>query len=519
GGAPDPAGGDVTVDPAADPLVATRALAKQLRRRRRAPTADGRRALELHKEGSALLRQRRIDEAIDALSRLVELHPTSAKAHKDLGAAYLRTNRLDEAVACLTKALELRPRFADALASLGDACHLQGKVDDAAGYYRRALALRPSADKTHSNLLLTLNYSRKLSPQALFDEHLNWARQHARPLAAEWRPHANDPSPERPVRIGYVSPDFRRHSVNFFLEPLLARRDRQNFHVTCYSDVLRPDDVTDRIRAGADHWRDVRGLSDAEAAEQVREDAVDILVDLAGHTGTNRLGVFARRPAPVQVTYLGYPNTTGLEAIDYRVTDEAADPTGQTERLHAEHLVRLPSFLCYAPPPEAPPVSPPPSAAAGGRITFGCFNVLAKVTPEAIGLWARIMAALPGSRMVMKDRLGSLAYPARRRYVQDIFAYHRVNPDRLDLLGREQSFADHLAAYSKVDVVLDPFPYNGTTTTCEALWMGVPVIALAGNRHAARVGVSILTAAGLTEFIAPNAEAYARAAVTLAKDP
>ena len=505
-------------DADADPMVASRSLAKQLRKVRRTPAAAAQQALELHKEGTQFLRQRRVEEAIGVLRQLVELHPASARAHRDLGAAYLRADRLDDAQAALVRALELRPRFADAFASIGDVFHLQGKVDEAIACYRKALQLKPSAAKVHSNLLLTLNYHRKLDAKVIFAEHAKWADQHARALAAEIREHHNDPDPDRPIRVGYVSPDFRRHSVNYFVEPLLTARDRGAFHVTCYSDVIRPDDETDRIMTLCDRWRDARPLSDEELAKLVRDDEIDILVDLAGHTGTNRLGVFARKPAPVQVTYLGYPNTTGLGAIDYRLTDAAADPPGKTEPFHIETLVRLPHFLCYQPPADAPPVGPSPIA-KNGFVTFGCFNVLAKVNPEAMGLWAKMMAVLPGSRLVMKDRLGTLAYPARRRYVQDIFAYHRVAADRLDLLGKEPDFGNHLSAYGKVDVMLDPFPYNGTTTTCEALWMGVPVVALAGTRHAARVGVSVLQAAELPELVAATPEAYARTAVALARDP
>ncbi|MDB5294203.1 MAG: domain/SEC-C motif domain protein, partial [Phycisphaerales bacterium] len=237
----------------------------------------------------------------------------------------------------------------------------------------------------------------------------------------------------------------------------------------------------------------------------------------------------ARRPAPVQVSYLGYPNTTGLSAIDYRLTDAVADPAGGDsdpaggggpDALHTEQLVRLPGgFLCYRPPPDAPDPGPSPARASGGAtVTFGCFNVMAKVTPEVMGLWAKVMLVLPNTRLVMKDRNGALGFPDRQRFVRDIFAYHRVAADRLDLLGREPDPAAHLAAYAKVDLMLDPFPYNGTTTTCEALWMGVPVIALAGTRHAGRVGASLLTAAGLPELVAPTLEAYARTAVVLARD-
>jgi predicted O-linked N-acetylglucosamine transferase (SPINDLY family) len=501
-----------------DPLVATRLLAKQLRRARRAPRDVAVQAQELYKRSSAHIKEKRVEDAIDVLQQLVELHPGSAKAHRDLGAAYLRVDRLDEAHAAHVKALELRPRFGDAYASLGDVYHIPGKVDEAIACSRRALSLKPGSAKIHSNLLLTLNYHRKLDPKSIFDEHVRWAQQHAAPLEATLRPHDNPVNPDRQLRIGYVSPDFRRHSVNFFAEPIFSNHDRTAFNVTCYSDVTRPDAHTQRISEMCDHWRDIRDMSDDEVAAQVREDKIDILIDLAGHTGGNRLGVFARKPAPVQVTYLGYPNTTGMRVMDFRITDAAADPPGASDQLHSEQLVRLPNFLCYNPPADAPEPSPPPIA-KNGYVTFGCFNILAKVTPDAMSLWAKIMTVLPNSRLVMKDRIGSFASPARRRYVQDIFAYHRIQPDRIELLEKEPDFASHLKTYERVDVMLDPYPYNGTTTTCESLWMGVPVITLAGNRHAARVGVSVMTAAGFPEFIAPSIEAYARTAVILARDP
>lgn len=501
-----------------DPVMAPRQLAKELRRARRRPAAGAKQAAELHKQGTAHLRQRRVDEAIAALQRLVELQPTSAKAHRDLGAAYIRGDRIDDAITSLQRALELRPRFADAFASLGDAYHLQGRVEDAINCYRQTLSLRPSAASAHSNLLLNLNYQRKNDAQTLFAEHLKWARVHAAPLEREILPHDNDPAPDRQIRVGYVSGDFRRHAVGSFIEPVLAHREPESFHVICYSDVLRPDETTERISSLCDGWRDIRGLSDVEVAEMVRHDQIDILVDLAGHTGSNRLQLFARKPAPVQVTYLGYPNTTGLSTMDYRITDAWADPLGQAEQFHTEQLYRLPrGFLCYQGPAQSPAPTPPP-VAKNGYVTFGCFNILAKLTPETLGLWAKIMTVLPNSRIVLKDRLGTFSNPARRRYVQDIFAYHRIAADRLELLGKEPDRTKHLESYGRVDVMLDPFPYNGTTTTCEALWMGVPVITLAGTRHAGRVGVSILKSAGLPEFVATNIEGYARSAVLLARD-
>lgn len=475
-------------------------------------------AVDLRRRGQQMLRARKLDEAVACFSRLVAMQPNSSKAHRDLGAALLRDDRLEEAVAEFRKALELRPRFADAYGSLGDAYHLQGKLDQAISCYRNVLRLKPTAARAHSNLLLTLNYSHKVDPKAVFQEHLRWARHHAAPLARHIRPHANDCDPGRRLKVGYVSPDFRRHSVNYFVEPVLARHDHDRLAVYCYSDAIRPDDVTERIAGYCDGWRDVRGMTDDEVARLVRDDGIDVLVDLSGHTGTNRLLVFARKPAPVQVTYLGYPNTTGLSTIDYRVTDAYADPPGMTEALNTETLGWMPeTFLCYAPPPEAPPAGEPPALAAG-RVTFGCFNILAKVTPDVMALWARVLAAVPGSRLVMKDRSGVFAYAARRQYVRDIFRYHGIPADRLDLCDKEPDYAKHLDAYRRVDVMLDPFPYNGTTTTCEALWMGLPVVTLAGATHVGRVGVSILSNVELTDLIAESPEEYVRKAVDLASD-
>ncbi|MDA0661771.1 MAG: hypothetical protein O3B08_02910 [Proteobacteria bacterium] len=283
----------------------------------------------------------------------------------------------------------------------------------------------------------------------------------------------------------------------------------------CYANLENADDTTARLRASSDHWRWVAGIDDAQLAKQIRADEIDILVDLSGHTAGNRLLVFQRRPAPVQATWLGYPNTTGMSAIDYRITDAIADPPG-AEPLWREALIRLEAgFLCYAPPADAPDVAPLP-ALSKGHVTFGSFNNLRKVTPAVIETWAKILRRIPTARLMLKAR--SFADTATRDRFIGAFVSHGVSAERVILRDTVASTAEHLGAYADVDIALDPFPYNGTTTTCEALWMGVPTVTLQGNRHAARVGASLLTHTGLCDWIAGNTGAYVEAAIRHAKD-
>jgi len=313
-----------------------------------------------------------------------------------------------------------------------------------------------------------------------------------------------------------VSPDFTHHAVAYFIEPILAAHDRTRVEVFCYANVRVPDATTARLRTLADHWRDIAQLDDDAAAACIRQDEIDLLVDLAGHTAHHRLQVFARRPAPVQATWIGYPNTTGLDAIDYRLTDEICDPPGQTETWHSEKLVRLPStFSCYQPDAAAPELNALP-AVASGRITFGCFNNFAKITPEVIALWGQLIRQLPDAQLLLKSR--GLEDPTTAARIRAAFANAGIGGARLALNGKELSVHDHLQLYHGVDIGLDPFPYNGTTTTCEALWMGVPVITLAGNVHAARVGASLMAHVGLPDLVAATPDDYVAKAAALARD-
>jgi predicted O-linked N-acetylglucosamine transferase (SPINDLY family) len=316
---------------------------------------------------------------------------------------------------------------------------------------------------------------------------------------------------ERQLRVGYVSPDFRDHPVARFLQPVVEYRDRERFEVVCYSSTTKTDEVTARWRGWADHWRDIAALNDEQLAQLVRQDHVDVLVDLAGHTGGGRLTAFARKPAPVQITYLGYPNTSGLKSMDYRITDAHADPVGVAEALHTERLLRIDGcFLAYAILDELPPIS----ARDPGPVTFGSFNNLAKVSPTTVRLWGKILAAEPASRMIIKAT--SLGDPPTRELATRRFASLGLPMERVELMGPARTQEEHLRTYARIDVALDTFPYNGTTTICEALAMGVPVVSLHGSHHASRVGLSILNAAGFREWATGDRENFVQAACGLA---
>jgi predicted O-linked N-acetylglucosamine transferase (SPINDLY family) len=430
---------------------------------------------------------------------------TNAMTHQAEG-------RLGEATALYRSALQVRPDLAEAHSNLAAALHEQGVRAESRAAYGRALALRPDDVMAHSNLLLTLNYDETVGAEDMWAAHAAYGRR--------WdkgpRAHANPRDPERRLRVGYVSADFKMHSCAFFIEPLLRHHDRAAFEAVCYSGVERPDLTTAELRRLAAGWRDVGGLGDQDFAAQIERDGIDILVDLSGHTRLNRLPVFGMRPAPVQVSWLGYPNTTGLAAIGYRLTDGWADPPGRGDGHYSERLVRLDRcFLCYAPPADAPVVAPLP-ALAGGGVTFGCFNNANKLNPGVAGLWARLVASVPGARLLLKAK--HFLDEGTRAHYRSMFAAAGLASDRLELAGWVAERQGHLGAYGRVDIALDPFPYNGTTTTCEALWMGVPVVALAGERHAGRVGVSLLRAAGLGELVAASEVEYVATAARLAGD-
>jgi predicted O-linked N-acetylglucosamine transferase (SPINDLY family) len=387
-----------------------------------------------------------------------------------------------------------------------------GEVDEAIAAYRHALELYQDAPATRSNMLLCMNYSPKLSRQLVADEHRRWGVMHG--LGSSPQPPAmRHIEPGKPLRVGYVSADLCRHPVASFFEPILQNHNPNVVEAYVYNDTQRPDEITARMKHLTPRWTDWAGRSNALLEKVIRSEQIDILVDLNGHTELNRLQVFARKPAPVQVSYLGYPNTTGLMAMDYWLTDAWADPPG-SEQWYTEKLVRLPRcFLCYKPPADAPL---PEHRVQQSSITFGSFNKLAKITDDVIALWARILAETANSRLTLKD--SATADPSVCDAVRARLQKGGIDPHRVTLEAPRQRQIDHLSLYNSIDIALDTFPYNGTTTTCEALWMGVPVITLAGEPHASRVSLSILHTIGYAEWVAHSPDEYVRLAVKLAAD-
>lgn len=484
-----------------------------------------RRAIELNANcvdainnlGVLLRDQGRPDLATECFRRLTELEPTSAEAWYGLAVCLRYLLQIHASLEACRHAIELDGNLAEAHELMGQLYREQGDARGSIQAHRRAVELRPSSAAPFSHLLLALHYDYPLDSKAVAGEHRLFAERFEASLRHAWPKHVPDRNPDRPLRVGYVSPDFRRHSVACFMEPILRHHDRRQVEVFCYAQVAHPDEITARLRQFADHWRDISRLDDIAASECVLRDRIDILVDLAGHTADNRLAMFARKPAPIQLSYLGYPDTTGLSAIDYRVTDASADPPGQTESLYSETLLRLPHhFLCYRPPDEAPPVSPPPSLASG-IVTFGSFGAMAKLNRPTLSLWAGILKAVSCSRLVLKN--WSFADASVAKNTHDLLVSLGLEASQIELLPPRLPWAEHMADYAGIDIALDTYPYHGTTTTCEALWMGVPVVTLAGPVHVSRVGVSLLSAVGLPDLIAHREADYHRIAEDLATNP
>jgi predicted O-linked N-acetylglucosamine transferase (SPINDLY family) len=465
--------------------------------------------------GNALHDLSRHDEAVVCFREAVARAPDYADAYYNWGSLCWRSGRFQEAADKFRAALGIDPRLGEAESGLASALHDLGHIDEAIEAGRRALLLRPEDRDAHSLLLFSLMHSPEIAPRQLFDEHREWAARHAARFYPVSYAHANSPEPERRLRVGYVSGDFRHHSVAQFFEPVLTRHDRGGFEIFCYYSLSRADETTGRLRRSAERWREIASLDDAAVADLVRADGIDVLVDLSGHTKYNRLLVFARRPAPVQLTWLGYLNTTGLETIDYRVTDARASPEGLFDALHSERLVRLPDCQwCYQPPLDCPAAAQPPAVRAGRPVTFGAFSSLAKIGPRVIALWCRLLERLPDARLLV----AALGLDSISGEFLSRFAARGVAPERVELRGF-QSFRDYLAMHDAVDVMLDTFPYTGGTTTCHALWMGVPVVSLVGDTVPSRGGASLLGTVGLDELVADTPEQYLDKACSLANDP
>ncbi|MCG5238928.1 tetratricopeptide repeat protein [Azospirillum doebereinerae] len=459
----------------------------------------------------------RKDEAAAAFHAAITVKPGYARPLIGLGNLHNAGTRPDKAILHWSRALSLEPGQGALIFNLGIALQEQGAAPEAAERFQQAAEALPGDPRLVSQLLLCLNYLDRPGEQ-LLDDHRRFDALHGRLDQPDPPPHANPPDPERKLRIGYLSVEFRAHLGGYFLAPLFDGHDRSAFEIHSYS--ILPEKAADGLTASfkekSDGWRTVDSLGDEALAARIRADGIDILVDLAGHSGLNRLPALARRPAPVQMTWLGYPNTTGMRSMDHRLVDGITDPPGVAEGHASERLLRLPApFLCFRPPADAPAVIPLPAGTAG-VVTFGSFNKLAKLSDSTVRLWAAILRRAPGARLLLKDR--SLDNPGTADAIRDRFRRAGADPDRLILLGWVEDPAGHLGLYNRIDIALDPTPYNGTITTCDALWMGAPMVTLLGDRHAARVGASLLSAVGLSELIAATPERYVDIAVSLAWD-
>lgn len=464
--------------------------------------------------GSLLYAQNRIDKAIDCYRAALALEPGAATALNNLGVALCDLGRLPEAIACYRRAIAARFDYAEAHRNLGAALKDRGELEAAVTSLQQALDLKPDYVEAYSDYLMTLQYLPNVSRERLFEEHARFGEIFEEPLRTSLQPHERRAEPHRHLQIGFVSADFHMHPVGFFLESVLRHIDRENLAITLYSNNEKSDALTERLRAMNVAWTMLVDVDDDAAAQRIRDDAIDILVDLSGHSGENRLRVFARKPAPIQVTWLGYWATTGLRAMDYILCDRHGLPEDE-QRYFVEQPWYLPhTRLCFTAPTDDIEVDALP-ALRNGYITFGCFNNLSKMTDAVVAVWARILREVAGSRLFLKSKW--LADDAARSEVLARFAAHGIDAGRLLLEGASPR-AQYFAAYQRVDIALDPFPFTGGTTSIEGLWMGVPVLTLHGDCMIAHQGEAILQNVGLADWIAADTDAYVQQAVARTTD-
>lgn len=509
----------------------------------------------LHALGGMLVETGRADEGLVHLNRAAGIEPDNPLYHKALGDACIGAGDLDGAERAFRRALEVSPGYGLAavglanlqigrdnypeaeriyeqaltarpgqnpdpmvICGLAKAMLVTGRAGAAAELLRNGVRAWPGSPDIRAALCMTLNYADNVDPNAVVLEHVRLGQMAKAMFSIEPMEVANDPDPERPLKVGYLSPDFRTHSVAFFVESLLRCHDRERFEIYCYASFIgghKPDETTDRLRALADHWRHVDVVSDPALAQMIRDDGIDLLVDLSGLTSGCRLMALHLKPAPVLVGFIGYPNISGIPTMDYRIVDEVTDPRDRPN-MGGERLVRVPDcFLCYTPPPDAPEAGTPPCAERG-EVTFGSFNIAMKITPTTCRMWANALLQVPLSRLILKSR--GFANAVTRERCRERFAKRGLGEDRVELLAMTPSVAEHLDLYRRIDVALDTWPYNGTTTSCEAMWMGVPVVTRRGVAHASRVGASLLHAVGLDELVARNEEDFVRIAADLGSD-
>ena len=466
-----------------------------------------------NKLGNALSDRRLIDEAVDCYQRAIALNPDSAILYSNLALAYRVQLRLDDAEKMAKKALNIQPDLVHAFNSLYNIYHTQGKTTEAIQMCREVLRIEPDNTLAHDNLLMSMPYLSEYTAENIYNSAREWGTQRASSDDSLPQP-VNVADPRRRLRIGYVSGNFVTHPVGFFIEQVLAHHDKSRVEIFCYSNQMRDDDLTIRLRSRSDHWRNILCWSDEELAQKIRHDTIDILVDLAGHTSGNRLLGFAHKPAPVQATWIGYHATTGLPAMDYIIGDRYLIPP-EEERYYVEHVLRLPNaYLCFSPPDvELTPGTLP--ALSSGKITFGCFNNPSKISETVIACWSKLLRILPQAQLYLKYKpFGDK--DVRQRF-QTLFAQHGIDVARIRFAGLSPRH-EYLAAYQEVDLGLDPFPFNGCTTTMESLWMGVPVVTLRGDRYVGHMGETILKHLDLAECVTDSEEAYIDRAIALVSD-
>jgi protein O-GlcNAc transferase len=454
----------------------------------------------------------RAEEASAAARTAIGLRADYAEAHSNLAAALNLLARHDEAAAAAAEAVRLSPELAQGYHNLGNARRALGRVDLAVAAYRTALRIRPGSAAIQHDFLNAIRYDPAFDSDAVLRETRRWYDEQAATLAYASRRHLNDRSPERQLRVGYVSPDFRDHPVGYNLLPLYRAHSPDAVQVFSYAGVREPDALTAEFRSRSDAWRNTIGLSHDQLARLVREDGIDILVDLSLHTANNRLFTFALKPAPVQVAFAGYPGTTGMRVMHYRLTDPFLDPPGDADSVYIETSVRLPStFWCIDPLADDIPVSPSP-AGDSGPVTFGCLGDFMKTNDAVLSLWGRVLRAVSDSRLLLGCPVGS----ARRR-VLDRLAEDGVGPERVVFCGRRPR-REYLETYQSIDIALDTVPYNGHTTSLDAFWMGVPVVTLIGPTVVGRAGLSQAMNLGLPELVARTPSEFVAAARRLALD-
>ena len=480
----------------------------------------------------------RLQEALRLIRRSIELCPERAQYRSNLGMVLAKVGLWDESISTLRQVIATQSDLPEAHTNLGNALLHTGQLDEAITSFRRSLSLRPDS-RIASKRLVILHCHPDYDSRRLYEEHTRWNETYARPLASSIMPHENDRAAERPLRIGYVSPQLAQNPVGRFLLPLLGNHNRSEYEIFCYTDTPASDLGAAPLVAAANHWRDISGVPDEQLAAIIRDDRIDILIDLVMHSEGNRLLAFARKPAPVQVTWLSYCSTTGLETMDYRITDPYLDllpiddcrlpnekignrqsaignnrdvPFIASDPSYSEQSLWLPhTYWCYPEHANVPDVVPPP-ALGRGHVTFGCFNSFIKLTVSALRAWGRILHDVPRSQLLVHAGEG-----LPREHVRRHVSAEGVESDRIQFVGA-LPLPEYFRLYHQIDIALDPFPFPGGTTTCDALWMGVPVVSLAGKTAVSRAGRSILSNIGLGDLVADGTEAYVKMAVELASD-